>query len=391
MAGSHIASPAFIDGTTTVESSPTAGSTDSHSDKVGIVQRFVAWLTKKAIGHPIISSIIAALLAGAVAALPLLYQLASLYSTALKGELSNILTNHFYTLFGFWIGFILLASFSLAYSQLKSAEHDVDYLAEKMDTTERKLSMTLDGMQQVSSAIRTTTDSLQTSMADTTRKVGSLKDSVEQVDQKISHDVQRSVNSVRELAQETATAARQALETLKLGTLIRTINQTITSALMTEFFCGSEIKTLKDSRFLVYLRSGTPPDHVTPFYLEPHALSARNGSSSDDDPKIQDLLQIARCAATRKGLAWRLSEREKTSVWTLMRMSVREAVTMPVVFDSDLAGVLVVLRSPLKPLFFEASGAQEGCFGAATNAVANIADEIAPLLAQARRELDARV
>jgi hypothetical protein len=252
----------------------------------------------------------------------------------------------------------------------------------------KKLRMTLGGMQKVSSAIEKTTESLQQSLFEIGQHVGSLKKDVRRVDQKISRDVQRSVQAVENLTQEAATAARQALETLKLGTLIRTINQTIASALMTQFPCGSEIRTIQESRFLIYVRTGAPPGHVTPFYLEPHALSARNASSSNDDQKIQDLLQIARCATTGKGLAWRLSEQEAMSLSDLTRMSVGEAVTMPVVFDSELAGVLVILRSPLNPLFFRTSGAQGRCLGAATDVVANAADEIASLLAQARRELD---
>jgi hypothetical protein len=65
-------------------------------------------------------------------ALPLLYQLASLYSTTLQGTFSHILTNNFWTyFFGPWLIFILLASFTLAYSQLNTAKRGVDYLADK--------------------------------------------------------------------------------------------------------------------------------------------------------------------------------------------------------------------------------------------------------------------
>jgi hypothetical protein len=350
----------------------------------------MAALRDKAINNPVPSSIVAAFLAVIVAAMPMFYQLASLFSTSLRGKFSHLLTNDWKPFFGLWLGFILLASFILAHSQLRKAKQDREYLADKVESTEEKLRTTLEGMQQVNSAIREATESLQGSVVEIGRHVGLLKDGVEKVHEKISRDVQPSVQTTERLTQEAAAAARQALETVRLGTLIRTISQTITSALMTPFFCGSETRTLRESRFLVYVRGGALSGQVTPFYLEPHALTARNGSLSNYDQKTQDLLRIAQCVHAGKGLAWRLSEQETTSLSKVMQVRIGEAATMPVMFDSDLVGVLVLLRPPVPPLFFCTRGEPGGCFGAATDAVANVADEIAPILAQANRELTAR-
>jgi hypothetical protein len=254
-------------------------------------------------------------------------------------------------------------------------------LGDKVTTESRTLGKNLE-------AANTQLSCLQSQNANTVASIASVAADIAPI-KRVVDDTEMAVTRLQTQYATTATNAVEAtvqasttLKLVQLTTYARTISSLVERGLVQPIGGGSGPKTLTGSRYFVYLNP-TDGSGLRPFYLETHALSAVLQQPPPTSTEVQ-LFRVLDAAATGNSYAWTLSDTQRNSLPAPLR-DTGEVVTMAVLVEGQdkAVGVLVITRSELDPIFFDSSGSPSDWFSEATDQIANMRDDIAPILADA--------
>lgn len=359
------------------------------------------------IGHRRFASITAAFTAGVIAILPLLYERYSFHAHDYARGIPHLAAVDFWEISIVWFVFVFVATFTIAYSQLVSANLGLQRLGTKVDTNAKKFTdtqqqvtseltrlqetgnMNVEKLKDLDTKVLGTGEQVATSLNTFSTQVGLVEQRIVNVNETIQREVKAGVDQVERLTSEAIAASWSATVTLQLGSLIRMVRESVIDSMTTiKFPCGSQIRTLQGSRQLAYLLVGPAPEVPVPFYREDQAVWAVEGRQSPEDARVASHLRIQECLDAGKGNAWLLSNEDSAALERTIAADLSEAVTMPVMHDGSIRGFLVVLRFRQDPFFFKTNGDNGECFGVGTDVVRDIAASIGPLLAEAREQLE---
>jgi hypothetical protein len=328
-------------------------------------------------------------LAGLLASVPLFYADASLYPAENPPLFpGSTLRQIFFYLLVVWIAVIIGGTFFLTFTQLRSTTTQMTNLGQTVEreahSVNDNLSGATDRLKVLERQNRRTVARIESVSADIA-PIKILVDATKTDVGDLRTDIENLSSEYASTAQNATDAMDQATRTLKLvqmTTLTRTVGNLVDRGLLQPIGGGARPRSLSASQYFVYLN---PNDSLglCPFYLESDALSAvlrhRRLQPAEAGP-----LRVLDVANTGSSYAWKLTQAEKQALPPSLD-NIGEVVSMAVesVWDRQNVGVLVITRSTLDPIFFDPLGNPSVWFGEATDQVANMRDDIAPVLTEA--------
>ncbi len=329
----------------------------------------------------------AGVVAGGLACYPMLYQ-----KYATPASQGGVVIRDFWLFFWPWMVAVAVGTALVALVQLRSTSSDIQRVGNRVVEETGKLKTEVANANGQLTTLTDTAASSLTQLGTITTTVNDLARALPDVAQRVHTEVEAidgKVNTMvlrfNDVVTKTETLRQQtsdALATVQLSTLIRSVDQRVNRTLSVPFDHNGASVSLRGSPHFVYLvrdRDG----NVSPFYLESHALIASGRVRRSENAALLELFRLEEAARDGEALAWNAEGFDARRLPGEL-VDLGEGVTIPVTTRTARVGVLVVARWKENRLFFQPDGGTTDCFGEATDCVANAADDIAELLADAR-------